>query len=202
MWLTTKDGRRVNTDWFDEDERTKYRQLEENTRQAQELMGKKPYDPMEKSPGALWQDEHLSSKEEVMKQWREGKISKEKMWEITGKMNDTAQKIAETMISSAEESNLKALHDTMYRKALLTSDDDISGTAELHKTANGFVLMASGTRGQFRIFMDNDGIVRRMPDNEMKTAHSKYSLGQRMKKSFEDGYRRYENYQKKKGAVK
>lgn len=33
-WLTTKDGRRVNTDWFDDDEKKKYAQLENNAEQA------------------------------------------------------------------------------------------------------------------------------------------------------------------------
>lgn len=33
-WLTTKDGRRVNTEWFDEDEKQKYKQIEKNQKQA------------------------------------------------------------------------------------------------------------------------------------------------------------------------
>lgn len=199
MWLTTKDGRHFNTDWMDEDERKKYAQIEANEKQARELMGKKAYDPLEKAPGAIWRDEHLSSRNEIRKQWQEGKITKEKMWEIQRKMDDTATRIAEDMVNRAEESNLKALYNTMNRKLLLTSDKDISGSAELHKTANGFVLIAPGTRGEFRLFMDDGGTVRRMPDNEMKTAHSKYSLGQRMMKSFENAYNRYDGYQKKKG---
>lgn len=35
MWVTTKDGRQVNTDWFDKD-----RQIEENKKQADEKNGK------------------------------------------------------------------------------------------------------------------------------------------------------------------
>ena len=35
-WLTTEDGRRVNTEWFEEDERKKYAQIEEAARQAAE----------------------------------------------------------------------------------------------------------------------------------------------------------------------
>lgn len=40
-WITTEDGRRVNTEWFDEDERRKYAQIEENQKQADKLNGKK-----------------------------------------------------------------------------------------------------------------------------------------------------------------
>ena len=39
-WLTTDDGRKVNTDWFDEDERKKYAQIEKNQKQANERNGK------------------------------------------------------------------------------------------------------------------------------------------------------------------
>lgn len=35
-WITTKDGRRVNTEWFDEDERKKYAQIEAAEKEAQE----------------------------------------------------------------------------------------------------------------------------------------------------------------------
>lgn len=35
-WITTKDGRKVNTDWFTEEEKKKYRQIEEAQAQAQE----------------------------------------------------------------------------------------------------------------------------------------------------------------------
>lgn len=45
-WLTTKDGRRVNTDWFEEDEKKKYAQIEANSEQAF-MMNKRmniPYD--------------------------------------------------------------------------------------------------------------------------------------------------------------
>lgn len=47
-WITTEDGRRVNTDWFTEDERKKYRQIEENQKQADELNGKKQKDERNK----------------------------------------------------------------------------------------------------------------------------------------------------------
>ena len=33
-WFTTDDGRRVNTDWFDEDEKKKYSQIEANKQEA------------------------------------------------------------------------------------------------------------------------------------------------------------------------
>ena len=39
-WITTEDGRRVNTEWFDDDERRKYAQIEENQKQADKLNGK------------------------------------------------------------------------------------------------------------------------------------------------------------------
>ncbi len=45
-WITTKDGRRVDTEWFDADERTKYEQIEQNAKQAADLnkrnQGKQP----------------------------------------------------------------------------------------------------------------------------------------------------------------
>ena len=37
MWITTKDGRQVNTDWFDEDERKKYEQIAANKAEADAL---------------------------------------------------------------------------------------------------------------------------------------------------------------------
>ena len=194
-WFTTKDGRRVNTDWMDEDERKKYAQIIENEIQAQKLMGKKPYDPNEKGPGAIWRDEHMSSRKEIIKQFQAGKITKEKMREITKKMDDNAVKIAEMMIDRAEESNLKALYNTMNRKFILTSDSDISQATELVKTANGFVLIAPSTRGEFRMFMDDNGVVRRMPDNEMKTKHASYHIGQKIEKKFREGYDRYSKYE-------
>lgn len=33
-WITTKDGRRVNTEWFEEDEQKKYAQIEANAKEA------------------------------------------------------------------------------------------------------------------------------------------------------------------------
>ena len=35
-WITTNEGNHVNTEWFDEDERRKYKQIEENQKQAKE----------------------------------------------------------------------------------------------------------------------------------------------------------------------
>ena len=39
-WITTKDGRKVNTDWFEEDERKKYEQIEKAQKEADELNGR------------------------------------------------------------------------------------------------------------------------------------------------------------------
>ena len=39
-WITTKDGRHVNTDWFSEDQRQKYSQIEANQAEASRLNGK------------------------------------------------------------------------------------------------------------------------------------------------------------------
>lgn len=39
-WITTDDGRRVNTDWFSEDERKKYADIERNQKEAAERNGK------------------------------------------------------------------------------------------------------------------------------------------------------------------
>lgn len=39
-WITTKSGKRINTDWFDEDAKRKYKQIEENKEQAKKLNGK------------------------------------------------------------------------------------------------------------------------------------------------------------------
>jgi len=39
-WITTKDGRHVNTDWFSEDQRQKYSQIEANQAEANRLNGK------------------------------------------------------------------------------------------------------------------------------------------------------------------
>jgi len=35
-WITTKSGKRINTDWFDDDEKKKHQQIEENKKQADE----------------------------------------------------------------------------------------------------------------------------------------------------------------------
>lgn len=34
-WITTKTGKRINTDWFDDDEANKQRQIEENKKEAE-----------------------------------------------------------------------------------------------------------------------------------------------------------------------
>lgn len=39
-WFTTDEGKHVNTDWFDEDEKRKYKQLEQNQQEADKLNGK------------------------------------------------------------------------------------------------------------------------------------------------------------------
>lgn len=39
-WITTKDGRHINTDWFSEDQRQKYSQIEANQAEANRLNGK------------------------------------------------------------------------------------------------------------------------------------------------------------------
>ena len=36
-WITTDDGRKVNTEWFDEDERKKYEQIEKAQKEADKL---------------------------------------------------------------------------------------------------------------------------------------------------------------------
>lgn len=41
-WITTKDGRRVDTEWFTEDERKKYQQIKENQKQADEKKTNEP----------------------------------------------------------------------------------------------------------------------------------------------------------------
>ena len=39
-WITTKEGKHINTDWFDEDEKRKEKQIEENKKQAEDKNGK------------------------------------------------------------------------------------------------------------------------------------------------------------------
>ena len=95
------------------------------------------------------------------------------------------------MTDNFEENNVKALKNTMDRQFELTSASDITGNVEFYKTANGFVLEASATRSNFRAFMDNEGVLRRMPANEMKTSeriglsgsHTEY-----LRRKFEDIY--------------
>ena len=51
-WITTKDGRRVNTEWFEEDERKKYAQIEAAQETARHLKAAYdvPYEEWQKKP--------------------------------------------------------------------------------------------------------------------------------------------------------
>ena len=121
---------------------------------------------------SLYNDYHVSAYNTVMKNWREGKITKEQRDNIVTNIYTGTEKILNRMVDNFTEQSKKALVSTMVRKFMLTSDENITGNLEFYKTANGFVLKCDGTRGMFRSFMDNDGVVRRMPNNEMKTARS------------------------------
>lgn len=44
-WFTTDEGKHVNTDWFEEDEKRKYKQLEQNQQEADRLNGKEKNKP-------------------------------------------------------------------------------------------------------------------------------------------------------------
>ena len=118
----------------------------------------------------LYNDYHISARSTVMDAFRAGSITKEQRDAAFAEMNEGADKIINKMIDNFTEDTEKALVSTMDRKFILTSDSDITGALEFYKTANGFVIDAPSTRSHFRAFMDNDGVVRRMPNNEMKTA--------------------------------
>ena len=129
-----------------------------------------------KHPWTIWNDKKISYMNTVRTLYKQGKITKEKAWELLGEARRGAEKIADIMLDRLNPNNIKALVSTMTRQFMLTSSDDITGNVELIKTANGFVLNASATRSNFRVFMDNDGNVRRMPANELKTEYAKVSL--------------------------
>jgi len=147
MWLTTKDGRHFNTDWMDDDEKKKYADIIRNEQEAVSRNIERIKDPSKKSPYQIWSEGHLSSKDTITEQYKAGNISKEKHDAVVSKMNAEAQKIAESM-------------------------SDNFGNSDLYKTANGFVL----DDGSKKIFMDDDGQIRKMPVGEMNTAHTKYHI--------------------------
>lgn len=118
----------------------------------------------------LYNDYHISARSTVMEAFNAGSITKEQRDEAFAQMNEGADKIVNKMIDNFTEATEKALVSTMDRKFSLTSDSDITGALEFYKTANGFVIDAPSTRSHFRAFMDNDGVVRRMPNGEMNTA--------------------------------
>ena len=118
----------------------------------------------------LYNDYHISARKTVMDAFKAGSITKEQRDAAFAEMNEGADKIINKMIDNFTEATEKALVSTMDRKFALTSDSDITGALEFYKTANGFVIDAPSTRSHFRAFMDNDGVVRRMPNGEMNTA--------------------------------
>lgn len=146
-WFTTKDGRHFNTDWMDEDEKKKYSQIIKNQEEITRRNIERIKDPSKKSPYQIWSEGHLSSKDTITKQYKAGNISKEKHDAVVSKMDAEAQKIAESM-------------------------SDNFGNSDLYKTANGFVL----DDGAKKIFMDDDGQIRKIPAGEMNTAHTKYHI--------------------------
>lgn len=123
-----------------------------------------------RSAWQIYNDAHVSLYGAVNQQFREGNITQEQRDRALEPMREAVDKIVNKFIDNFTEQTEKALEATMNRKFLLTSDSDITGALELYKTANGFVIDAPSTRSNFRAFMDNDGNVRRMPTNEMKTA--------------------------------
>lgn len=141
-WLTTKDGRHFNTDWMDEEEKKKYAQIIKNEVEAAERA-------KSISPYSIWSSSHLSSYGAIAKQFKDGKITKEKYNEIISGMNASALSIA----------------GMMDRNKTIVS-------GQLYKTANGFILKDSNNE----IFMDDNGVVRKTPKNEMQTAHGAYPV--------------------------
>lgn len=101
------------------------------------------------SPYNIWSSNHLSSRNNIESQFKSGNISKEKYNEVISKMDANANLIA----------------DMMDKNKTISSGD-------LYKTANGFVLKDSA----HSIFMDDSGVVRKMPEGEMKTAHGQYGI--------------------------
>lgn len=141
-WLTTKDGRHFNTDWMDEEEKKKYAQIIKNEVEAAERA-------KSISPYSIWSSSHLSSYGAIAKQFKDGKITKEKYNEIISGMNASALSIA----------------GMMDRNKTIVS-------GQLYKTANGFILKDANNE----IFMDDNGVVRKTPKNEMQTAHGAYPV--------------------------
>lgn len=144
-----------------------------------------------RSVGVIYRDEHLGMKNAINQQFRQGNITKEQRDKAVEKINTGIQTILERMTDNFEENNVKALKSTMDRQFELTSGSDITGNVELYKTANGFVLEAQATRSNFRAFMDNEGTLRRMPSNEMKTAERVGLSGSHtdyLRRKFEDIY--------------
>ena len=74
-WLTTEDGRKVNTDWFSEDEKKKYAQIEANQKEADKLNGKedKPsenkygFEVYNKNPEVEFTDAHWKKMAQLRK---------------------------------------------------------------------------------------------------------------------------------------
>lgn len=80
-WITTKDGRKVNTDWFADDERQKQEQIAENQRQADKLNGKNNIEI--DNAGKLDKeilDAQVNSLEAVSKQFPQVQTELEKMY--------------------------------------------------------------------------------------------------------------------------
>lgn len=122
-----------------------------------------------RTPYKIYKDSKMLYKQDINQMERDGKITKEQAQKARDKANEGISEVLETFTDNMNEENVKALANTMDRKLALTSDSDITGAAQLYKTANGFVLDCPSTRSQFRVFMDDEGNVRRMPANEMKT---------------------------------
>ena len=126
----------------------------------------------------LYNDYHISSENSVREAFRNGSITQEQRDKALHSMYEGAEKIVNKMIDNFTEQTEKALVSTMDRKFALTSDSDITGALQFYKTANGFVIEAPSTRSSFRAFMDNQGVVRRLPNNEMTTARKISLTGQ------------------------
>ena len=124
----------------------------------------------QKSIYQIYTENNVSYKGAINQAFRDGNITKEQRDTAIEKINGGIQQILERMVNNFTEQNIKALKSAMDRQFALTSGSDITGNVSFYKTANGFVLEAPATRSNFRAFMDNDGNLRRMPANEMRTA--------------------------------
>ena len=125
-----------------------------------------------RTPEQIYRDEHINMNSEVNKQFLAGNITREQRDTAISGFRKATDTIVKKMVNNFTDDTIKALDSTMQRKFILTSDSDITGAIELYKTPNGFVLNAPSTRSNFRAFMDNDGNIRRMPANEMKSAET------------------------------